>query len=639
MSELTRRFRDCLRSKQFDELEGVWLELVGSAATFDDLMAEAELADKWAPPETARAMLSVWADLLRDSKHPAEQLAVLRRLIRFNRNDLRLARELADCLRHLHADAPDFDRLLQKAGLGFGKPIDTALSRLERLLSLAPGSLVLDASRGPGEVTRLDLLLDRVEVDFAGTGRIELKTETAAQLLSPLGPEGFYWLVFRDRPALDLLVSESPADVVRRYLRDVAVPKTPAEIKTGLGNLVPEPEWPRFWESARRDLSTDPHVRQLARPSRSLQWSDEPVRQPSSDARRRTRATVPAVHEPLPDAEPAEVSAGFERLTSFSHRRQFIEALAATGREDLPDRLSDLFRHDRDRRTQTLIADRLATGHPEHWQALVDELITDYRRNPGVFAWLVENRERLGREGRARLLTRVIDLLESQAHRRHRTSFKKLLDKQARDLLAAALDQVDSDGARKLLARITRLRDLSDFRRDELRSDLFARFPELEERSGDSGVLTTQAGLDRAREELRQMVDVELPKTADELARARAHGDLSENYEYKAAKEKQARLMARINRLQSDLGRAHPLDPARIDTNRVSVGCRVRLTDDQGEAIEFTILGPWDSDIENRVISYLAPLGRRLLDRKPGDFVELDGRHLQLESIANALSG
>jgi len=128
-----------------------------------------------------------------------------------------------------------------------------------------------------------------------------------------------------------------------------------------------------------------------------------------------------------------------------------------------------------------------------------------------------------------------------------------------------------------------------------------------------------------------------MPKVAEELAQARAHGDLSENYEYKAAKEKRARLMSRIGRLQTDVKRARPIIPAEIDTDKVSVGCRVLLKDGSGEKTDYALLGPWDSDPDHGIISYLAPLGQRMLGKCVDETFELDGRYYTVKRISLGL--
>jgi transcription elongation GreA/GreB family factor len=119
-----------------------------------------------------------------------------------------------------------------------------------------------------------------------------------------------------------------------------------------------------------------------------------------------------------------------------------------------------------------------------------------------------------------------------------------------------------------------------------------------------------------------------LPRNAEEIRKAAAHGDLRENFEYKAARERHEMLSSRAKSLHDELRRARALDPATIDASRVRVGTRVVLEpQDGGSRRALTILGPWDSDPKNGVVSYLAPAVQALLGKSPGDPVAfLDGR-------------
>ena len=115
---------------------------------------------------------------------------------------------------------------------------------------------------------------------------------------------------------------------------------------------------------------------------------------------------------------------------------------------------------------------------------------------------------------------------------------------------------------------------------------------------------------------------VAIPKSAQEIARAREFGDLSENYEYKAAKEKQARLFAKANLIRAELKRAKPLNLDTVAIDAVNIGTKVTLQDlSSNEIHEYTILGPYDIDSEQKVISYLAPFAQLLLGKKIGDTV------------------
>jgi transcription elongation GreA/GreB family factor len=158
--------------------------------------------------------------------------------------------------------------------------------------------------------------------------------------------------------------------------------------------------------------------------------------------------------------------------------------------------------------------------------------------------------------------------------------------------------------------------------KEEILTDVYARFPVL--RPSHELIFTTPAGLGTKEDELRQLVKVELPQNKAAIAEAKAHGDLRENFEYKAAKEQQDRILARIDEIQAELSRVRMLNPETVDTSAVSPGCMVTLVGKDDETARIVILGPWESDPDVGVFSYRAPAIRPLLGRRPGDVVALD---------------
>jgi transcription elongation factor GreA len=109
----------------------------------------------------------------------------------------------------------------------------------------------------------------------------------------------------------------------------------------------------------------------------------------------------------------------------------------------------------------------------------------------------------------------------------------------------------------------------------------------------------------------------DIPANSKEIAFALSLGDLRENAEYKAAKEKQEILNSTVAKLKNEIERAQLFDPASVNASRVSFGTVVTLSNEsKGGADEvYTILGPWESDPDNRVISYLSPFGSSLMNR------------------------
>jgi transcription elongation factor GreB len=136
----------------------------------------------------------------------------------------------------------------------------------------------------------------------------------------------------------------------------------------------------------------------------------------------------------------------------------------------------------------------------------------------------------------------------------------------------------------------------------------------------------TKKGFDRLREEFRCLLYEERPRVTHEVRVAAAHGDRSENYEYKLGKRKLREIDAKIHRLQKLLETFEVVDPAtRPSTDRVFFGATVTVEDEEGEATTYQVVGPDELDEslgENR-ISFEAPLGRALLGRREGDSVRV----------------
>jgi len=132
----------------------------------------------------------------------------------------------------------------------------------------------------------------------------------------------------------------------------------------------------------------------------------------------------------------------------------------------------------------------------------------------------------------------------------------------------------------------------------------------------------TQAGHDRLEAELKQLKSVDRYDIVKEIEVARAHGDLKENAEYHAAKDKQGHIEARIRQLEDRLARAQVIDPAGQNLDRVRFGLTVDLEDSEnGETVSYTLLGEEEADAASGRISVTSPVARALLGKAVGDVV------------------
>lgn len=147
----------------------------------------------------------------------------------------------------------------------------------------------------------------------------------------------------------------------------------------------------------------------------------------------------------------------------------------------------------------------------------------------------------------------------------------------------------------------------------------------------------TPEGLDKLKQELRQLKTVERPKNIKDIEIARAHGDLSENAEYSAAKERQSHLNGRIAELEDIVARAQIIKPSELDHEKIYFGATVTLSNtDSGEEVTYQIVGIHESDVKQGKISAESPLAKTLLGKEEGDVVLMrrPGGDLEYEVLA-----
>jgi transcription elongation factor GreA len=149
----------------------------------------------------------------------------------------------------------------------------------------------------------------------------------------------------------------------------------------------------------------------------------------------------------------------------------------------------------------------------------------------------------------------------------------------------------------------------------------------------------SQEGYDKLVEELRHMEQVELPQVRDAIAEARDKGDLSENFEYHAAKREQARLLGRIRFKQKVLANARVIDMSRLGTDSVQLLSKVEMTNLNTNArMTYTLASPNEANLREGKISVKSPIAQALLNKKVGDVVEVrvpaGMMKLRIESIS-----
>ncbi|WP_276168250.1 transcription elongation factor GreA [Zobellia alginiliquefaciens] len=134
----------------------------------------------------------------------------------------------------------------------------------------------------------------------------------------------------------------------------------------------------------------------------------------------------------------------------------------------------------------------------------------------------------------------------------------------------------------------------------------------------------TKEGLQKLREELNQLKDVERPKASQAIAEARDKGDLSENAEYDAAKEAQGLLELKISKMEETLSNARLIDESQLDTSKALVLSTVKLKNQtNGMEMKYTLVAESEADLKAGKISVNSPIGKGLLGKKVGEIAEI----------------
>ncbi|EDY82382.1 transcription elongation factor GreA domain protein [Verrucomicrobiia bacterium DG1235] len=194
------------------------------------------------------------------------------------------------------------------------------------------------------------------------------------------------------------------------------------------------------------------------------------------------------------------------------------------------------------------------------------------------------------------------------------------------DLLATA----DAETARDLANNLLLNQGFEELTKKSLLARFIKLFPgvqtllESDETQESQGLMVSKGSYEKAVAEFDDIVTKKIPENSQAIAEARELGDLKENSEYKMAKQDQQILMSRRNLLEADIKRAQITDFTSATTETIGIGNIVTLKDEKdGSEVTYTLLGAWDGDPDNFIISYLTPLGKSMLGKRIGDEVSV----------------
>lgn len=302
----------------------------------------------------------------------------------------------------------------------------------------------------------------------------------------------------------------------------------------------------------------------------------------------------------------------------------------------------------------------LASGHIESLQRMVLDIVENYKDHRDAFIWVVNNllekpwvqELKLSYEKILITLIHILDISFKEIENHRDTTENRKINKQVQKILfdkntknlERFLEQSGHDTIERVYTLLDDVKDLDPAVKLQLRKQIMERFPdfkitgETEKAVVSRGLMVTAEKYSEKQKLLQQIMEVEVPANQKEIAYALSLGDLRENAEYKAAKEKQDELNSKVAKLKNEIERAQIFDKSTINASKVSFGTVVQLVNEtDGKEETYTILGPWESDPASNVISYLSPLGKKLLNHKAGDRLSFSIHERKFEYLVKSI--
>jgi transcription elongation factor GreA len=336
-----------------------------------------------------------------------------------------------------------------------------------------------------------------------------------------------------------------------------------------------------------------------------------------------------------------DIEAIFQLLDDSDLKKDFLDRLKKSV-SNWPEYYVRLFPH---YLTRYILDELESKGHKDKIRELFTFLLDQYREKREAFIWIARNIEEeswsedygLSYEKVLIGMIHLLDITFREISNKRDVAENRKLNRQIHNFLLKEnkleeyIKKADEDSITRLFTLVNDVKELDAAIKIKLKHSIMERFPafrfygEKEIETVSRGLIVTRSSLEEKKRQLKHINDVEMKETSKEIGAAIEMGDLKENAEYKAGKEKQELLNITMQKLKDEIERAIIFDPSDLDTNKISFGTRVRLmNNDTAKEEVYSFFGPWESNPNENIISYLSPFGSRLWNHKEGEALEFE---------------
>jgi len=675
-----RLLTQSLRKKDFEAAEDTWMQMIESESI--EMQFAREITDKMVAlgeNERAYTLLDLLLLSLEEKQSiTSDAITIAKRMLEIDNADIQTRKRLEGFYRNTYSKCTEIENFLEKANIRRSDDIQDAINLFEKLIPFCPGRYVLHKSWDMGKIKAVDLLFNKIFVDFAAHPNHAIELDLAFKILTPLEEDNFLVLKREKREYLEMLKDKNPIRLIALILKKED-PLSHKRLQDLLKGIVEKEEWNAFLEQAKKGAKSEGiEIKRKGNTyifslqgmltSNELTVIDVPS---IKNNEKRAALLVSLARERLTEKERLQWSCHAEEMLiilDFPLKKK-VELLftcydVIKDIEQLKDKLNELFGvigndekalvisslPKRIHKKELLwflaekdihFAEEIFLDTKDDWlrahalkiveksgnkKGLFLKLYQTPYKNPLCFLYLVEII--MKRETKPVWVNKPIIFFETviefmgkeDAEQKTRMRAKSVFKKFGFDMYRWTLETSSKEEISVLIDIIKKNTNITSTDTITFEKIAESKHPSLKLKAAIQYIYATKISIQKKQKELDRFLKVEIPANSDEIGRAARQGDLSENFDYIAAKEKQRKLINRVNMLKDELSKVHPIEEIAFTEGEVSIGAHVVLEDEKGkEKREVFILGPWDSLPDKEVLSHTAPLAQELIGKKVGE--------------------
>lgn len=668
-----------LKKKDFDTVEDIWIQLVDAEnIRIDFALTVAHKLESLEENERAFTLLDIYLLSIENIEPlPQNAIDISKNMLNIDADCLEVRKRLGDYYRRIYKDCTEIDNFLDKVDIRRTKNVKNAIGMLEKLLNFCPGKYVMHKSWGIGKIRSIDILFGKIFVGFQSYPEHPIDLDLAFSILSPLSDDDFNVLKIENRDFLISLKNENPSQLIKLILKqETSISQD--RLKTLLSGIVNNKDWTGFIERLKKTLKTqgvklerkgkhyvfEPLLLKIVDTKTSLdeiesmahtqdkidmllsimeeklgskemqKWkslAQKILNDENIDAKTKINLIfaqyeltgdkneiVKTLDFMLKNTQITDLEILMNKLPKRVYKKEFLQFVSNKNYRFI----EKMFLETTDDWLRGYCEKILEKqGKIENLRLKVLEIPNKY---PLCFLYLLEkiikSKEKNKPGVKPIIFFEILLELIVNKDAKQKARAKSVFSRYCFDIYRWVLDTASKEEIEIVLDIIKKSEyiDSEDKKAFERLAEI--KHPVLMQKPSRDFFYSTKEALKKKKQEFDRLVKVEIPANSEAIGKAARQGDLSENFDYISAKEKQKRLTYRINMLRNELAKARPIEEASYIDGQVGIGTEILALDlESGKRREILILGPWDRHPTKEIISHTAPLASELLGKKIGD--------------------